>query len=151
MNRKDWNPKIDPHYCVACGYDPHEQIRDMCKQNGIDIEQMSTEEYNEEVFFYVYENHPDFCPERKPGAYKDRYDDKSLLLKAIKVLDSIGDIIPSMTQDEWETTLVPIRDDLLAFGFEGMLPTEWWQIADTMDDHWVNIWWNQYIGKEMKE
>jgi hypothetical protein len=151
MNREQWNPIIDPVSCLACGFEPHDMIQYACKQEGKKIEDLTTKEYNDEVFFYVYENHPDFCPERKPDAHKNRYDDKSLLLKAIKALDSICDLIPSVSNGDWEGWLVPIRDDLLAFGFEGMTPTEWWQIADTMDDHWVNTWWNQYIGKEMKE
>jgi hypothetical protein len=53
MNRDSWNPKMDPTHCLACGYEPSAQIQDTCKQNGIDMEQMSDEEYNDEVFFYV--------------------------------------------------------------------------------------------------
>ena len=48
--------------CPKCGFDPYDMIRYAERQQGRRIEDMSEEEYAEEVFFYVYENHPDFCP-----------------------------------------------------------------------------------------
>ena len=143
MNRDSWNPKMDPTHCLACGFEPSTMIQGMCKQNGIDMEQMSDEEYNDEVFFYVYENHPDFCPERKPNAHKDRYDDKSLLLKAIKAFDCITDLIPSTTQEEFDS-ITEVRCELLsAFGWGSW---EWSRLVDDMEDHWVNTWWNEFMG-----
>jgi hypothetical protein len=148
MNKESWNPTMDPVSCLACGFEPHDMIQYACKQEGMKIEDLTTKEYNDEVFFYVYENHPDLCPERKPNAHKDRYDDKSLLLKAIKALDCIGDLIPSITQEQYES-VTEVRCELLsAFGWGSW---EWCRLADDMKDHWVNTWWNQYIGKEMKE
>ena len=148
MNKESWNPIMDPVSCLACGFEPHDMIQYACKQEGKKIEDLTTKEYNDEVFFYVYENHPDFCPERKPNAHKDRYDDKDSLLKAIKALDCIADLIPSVTQEEVES-ITEMRCELLsAFGWGAW---EWCRLVDDMKDHWVNTWWNQFMGKEMKE
>jgi len=134
--------------CVACGFDPKEMIRYAQKQQGKSVEEMTLEEYEEEAMFYVMDNHPDFCPERKPDAYKDRNDDKGLLMKAIKMLDNIGAIVE--INDEQYETITYFRDELLSFGF-GMGCTEWWIIADTMEDHWVNQWWKNSYGKEVRQ
>ena len=55
--------KKEIHYfCPKCGYEPSDAIRYQCRQNGESVEDMTEEEYNEEVLFYVYENHPEYCP-----------------------------------------------------------------------------------------
>ena len=134
--------------CVACGFDPYDMIVYAQKQQGKSVEDLSVEEYEEEAVFYVMDNHPDFCPERKPDAHKDRYDDKGLLMKAIKMLDNIGTIVE--INDEQYETITHCRDELLFFGL-GIGSTEWWIIADTMEDHWVNQWWkNNFTTKDRK-
>ena len=148
MNKESWNPVMDPVTCLACGFDPHDMIHYACKQEGKKIEDLTTEEYNDEVFFYVYENHPEHCPERKPNAHKNRYDDKSLLLKACMALDSIHDIIPSVTQEQLEA-MSEVRVELLsAFGWGSW---EWCRLVDDMKDHWLHTWWNIFTGKEMEQ
>ena len=126
--------------CVACGFDPYDMIAYAQKQQGKSVEDLSVEEYEEEAMFYTMENHPDFCSERKPDAHKDRHDDKSLLMKAVKVLDNL-----STTAEDVDIT--HYRDELLHFGL-GMTPSEWWTIADTMEDHWVNRWWRETRGSD---
>jgi len=134
--------------CVACGFDPYDMIAYAQKQQEKSVEDLSVEEYEEEAVFYVMESHPDFCPERKPDAHKDRYDDKSLLLKACMALDSIADLIPSVSQEELES-VDEVRFDLLsAFGWGSW---EWSLLVDDMKDHWLHTWWNIFTGKEMKE
>ena len=103
-------------------------------------------EYEEEAMFYVMDNHPDFCPERKPDAHKDRYDDKSMLMKAVKVLDNISAIVGDMPAEQYDD-ITYYRDELLHFGL-GMGSTDWWTIADTMEDHWVNRWWRETRGSD---
>jgi hypothetical protein len=44
--------------CPFCGYDPHDAIMYQCKQNDEDL---TEEEWQKEIDFYLYENHPSFC------------------------------------------------------------------------------------------
>jgi len=46
--------------CDFCGYDAEAAVKYQMKQNG---EELSKEEYEQEVAFYLFESHPDFCPE----------------------------------------------------------------------------------------
>jgi DNA-binding MarR family transcriptional regulator len=44
--------------CSFCGYDAEAAVKYQMKQNN---EELTDEEYDEEVKFYLYESHPDFC------------------------------------------------------------------------------------------
>ena len=46
--------------CDFCGYDAEAAVKYQMKQHG---EKLSEEEYEDEVAFYLFESHPDFCPE----------------------------------------------------------------------------------------
>tara|TARA_B100000287_G_scaffold234183_1_gene220542 strand:+ start:138 stop:368 length:231 start_codon:yes stop_codon:yes gene_type:complete len=46
--------------CDFCGYDAEAAVKYQMKQNG---EELSEEEYEKEVAFYLFESHADFCPE----------------------------------------------------------------------------------------
>ena len=61
----------DAIICPACGFDPYDMIIYAAKQEFPDrnprdvIEEMSDEEYKEEADFYVFENHPEYCPNQE--------------------------------------------------------------------------------------
>ena len=52
--------KADDIYgvCPFCGYDAEAAVKYQMKQND---EELTDKEYDEEVKFYLYESHPDFC------------------------------------------------------------------------------------------
>ena len=75
----------------------------------------------------------------------DKYDDKSLLMKAVKVLDNISAIVGDMTAEQ-NDDINEYRDELINYGL-GMGFLDWWEIADTMEDHWVNRWWRKTRGE----
>ena len=46
--------------CDFCGYDAEAAVKYQMKQNG---EELSEEEYEQEVAFYLFVSHADFCTE----------------------------------------------------------------------------------------
>ena len=45
--------------CQFCGYDAQDAVDYQIRQNN---ETLTDSEYDEEVKFYLYISHPDFCP-----------------------------------------------------------------------------------------
>tara|TARA_B100000073_G_C23581365_1_gene512358 strand:- start:187 stop:453 length:267 start_codon:yes stop_codon:yes gene_type:complete len=74
--------------CDFCGYDAEAAVKYQMKQNG---EELSEEEYEEEVAFYLFVSHADFCSEMadmvgeydKDGENKTEHDQAKIVMESM--------------------------------------------------------------------
>lgn len=141
--------------CPFCGYDAEAAVKYQMKQND---EELTDKEYDEEVKFYLYESHPDFCKpmqkyvEDNPNIFdadlgQDADVDSFLYVGAKDYSNEIVENLNPLLRKKLGKTFLTMntQDDSWMFRLTGLNEKLEW-MGDDKDEFIEYLWENEAYG-----